>query len=87
MITDIYFVYNDNSQVKQIEENVKSPVFFHFIDSRSLKGKKEAYKLKSHWAAREDPFALVMDGEEAIKAFYSEAEDVVKSLTNYLNNE
>lgn len=87
MITDVYVVYNDTEQVKRVEDscNIES-LTFHFIDSQSIKTKKEAWALKSHWAAREDPFAIVMNGDKAIKAFYSETgEDVINSLINYLN--
>lgn len=90
MITDVYVVYNDVEQIKRIGNTYAlrvSPVF-HFIDSQSNKTKKEAWALKSHWAAKEDPFALVMDGEKAIKAFYSETgEDVIESLINFINSQ
>lgn len=85
MITDIYIVCNDSSQEKQVRDSVKSPLTFHFIDSK--KGSKEARTLKSHWAARLEPFALVMNKDKPIKAFYSEAEDVINNLIKYLNGE
>lgn len=88
-MTDIYIVYNDESQMKEVGElykDIESPIF-HFINAQSLKGKKEAWALKSHWAAKLDPFAIVMDGDKALKAFYSEAEDVVESLKKYLNEQ
>lgn len=90
MITDVYVVYNDVEQIKRIGDTYAlqaSPVF-HFLSSQSNKTKKEAWALKSHWAAKEDPFAIVMDGDKAVKAFYSETgEDVIKSLLNYINTE
>lgn len=92
MITDVYVVYDKVEQIKRIGDTYAlqmqgSPVF-HFLDSQSNKTKKDAWTLKSHWAAKEDPFAIVMDGEKAVKAFYSETgEDVIKSLLNYLNSE
>lgn len=87
MITDVYVVYNDDSQIKELREAYADSEFpvFHFIDSLSNKTKKEAWALKSHWAARLDPFAIIMDGDKALKAFYSETgEDVIKSLSEYL---
>ena len=33
-----------------------------------------------------DPFAVILDDEKPIKAFYTEAEDVIDSLIKYLNN-
>lgn len=90
MITDVYVVYNDENQVKRIggAYTLKVSPIFHFMDSQANKTKKEAWALKSHWAAKEDPFAIVMDGEKAVKAFYSETgEDVIQSLINYLNSQ
>lgn len=90
MITDVYLVYNDDTQVRQIggAYTLKVSPFFHFIDDRTLEGKKEAFKLKSSWGSRVTPFALCTDGEKAVKAFYSETgEDVIKSLIDYLNGQ
>ena len=88
MITDVIVVYNDESQIRRIggAYTLKESPFFTYINESSRKGKKEAYALKGHWGARMTPFAICMDGEKAIKAFYSETgEDVIKSLINYLN--
>lgn len=90
MITDVYVVYDDVEQVKKIggPYTLKASPIFHFLDSQSNKTKKEAWALKSHWAAKKDPFAIAMDGDKAIKAFYSETgEDVIKSLINFINSE
>lgn len=87
-MTDIFIVYDDKSQIKRIEDALGVSSIFHFIDSMSKHGKKEAAVLKSHWAARLNPFVLIMDGEKAIKAFYSETgEDVIESLIDYLNEQ
>lgn len=84
---DVFIVYNDPSVEKRVKEaNIKSSPFIHFIDEGTLKGKKEAFKLKGAWGARMTPFAAVFEGEEIIKAFYSEADnDIIKSLIDYLN--
>ena len=90
MVTDVFVVYNDDSQIKRIGEKytLKYSPFFTFINESSNKCKKEAYALKSHWGARLTPFALCMNGEEAVKAFYSETgEDIIKSLINYINEQ
>ena len=88
MITDVYVVYNSIEQMKKVEDSFKdkeSPTF-HFIDALSNKTKKEAWSIKSHWAAKEDPFAIIMNGDKAIKAFYSEADDdIITSLINYID--
>lgn len=85
-MTDIFIVYNDKEQLNRIGDISKYTPNFHFIDSMTKKGKKEAFKLKSHYAARLDPFAVILDGNKPIKAFYSEAEDVIDSLIKYLND-
>ena len=86
MVTDVYIVYNDDSQIKELGDALKVSPFFHFIDDRTYKGKKDSWKLKGSWGARETPFVLCTDGENPVKAFYSEAEkNVIKSLINYLN--
>lgn len=90
MITDVYLVYNDDSQLRKIggTYTLKVSPFFHFIDSRTLNGRKEAFQLKGSWGARMDPFAICMEGDKAVKAFYSETgEDVIDSLIKYLNGE
>ncbi len=59
----------------------------HAINSCTLKGKREAWKLKSHWAAKEDPFILVTDKDnKPVKVFYSETgRDIINDLIEYLN--
>ena len=87
MITDVHIVYNDDSQIKKIGDTLKVYPFFHFIDDRTAKGRKEAYRLKSHYAARLTTFAVVYDKDKAIKAFYTEADsDIINSLIKYLND-
>ena len=87
MITDVYLVYNDDAQIQQIGGTWKVSPFFHFIDDRTPDGRREAFKLKGFWGSRVTPFALCTDEEKPIKAFYSEAGDVIKSLIDYLNGE
>lgn len=84
-MTDVFVVYNNEEQLNRIGDTSKYTPIFHFIDSMTKKGKKEAYRLKSHYAARLDPFAVILDKNKPIKAFYSEAEDVIDSLIKYLN--
>lgn len=88
MITDVYLVYNDDSQLRKIggTYTLKVSPFFHFIDDRTRQGKKDSWKIKGGFGAKLTPFAVVYDGENPIKAFYSETgEDVIESLINYLN--
>ena len=85
-MTDVFVVYNDKEQLNRIGDTSKYTLNFHFIDSMAKKSKKEAYRLKSYYAARLDPFAVILDKNKPIKAFYSEAEDVIDSLIKYLND-
>ena len=85
-MTDVFVVYNDKEQLNRIGDTSKYTPIFHFIDAMGKKGKKEAYRLKSHYAARLDPFAIILDKNKPIKAFYTEAEDVIDSLIKYLND-
>lgn len=86
MITDVYVVYNDDNDIKKLGDALKVSPFFHFIDDRTAKGKRDSFKLKGAWASKLTPFALCMEGDKAIKAFYSEENNnVIESLINYLN--
>ena len=85
-MTDIIVVYNDKSQLDRIGDTSKYTPIFHFVDSLAKKGKKEAWRIKSYYGAKLDPFAVILDDKKPIKAFYTEAEDVIDSLIKYLNN-
>ena len=85
-MTDIIVVYSDKSQLDRIGDTSKYTPIFHFIDSLAKKSKKEAWRIKSYYGAKLDPFAVILDDEKPIKAFYTEAEDVINSLIKYLNN-
>lgn len=90
MITDVYVVYDNAEQIKRIggAYAVKASPVFHFLDSKADSTKKDAWALKSYWAAKQDPFAIAMNGEKAVKAFYSETgEDVIKSMIDFINSQ
>jgi hypothetical protein len=85
-MTDIIVVYSDKSQLDRIGDTSKYTPIFHFVDSLAKKSKKEAWRIKSYYGAKLDPFAVILDDEKPIKAFYTEAEDVINSLIKYLNS-
>lgn len=86
MITEIFVVYN--SQIDKMGDSLKESPIFTFIDESIYKNRKKAFALKNHWGARMTPFAICMDKDKAVKAFYSESKiDVVESLINYLKDE
>lgn len=84
---EVSITYNDKSQIKgllnKIEDRDDKSLSFIFIDS--IKDKKKAWSLKSHWGAKLDPFIIIMDEDKPIKAFYSEAENSINNLILYLN--
>lgn len=83
---DVYLVYNDDSQLETVKNATLNPnVYFHFIDERTRKGLKEAWKVKGALSARMSPFAAIYENDKPIKAFYTEADDnIIKSLIEYL---
>ena len=85
-MTDVIVIYSDKSQIDRIGDTSKYTPIFHFVDSLAKKSKKEAWRIKSYYGAKLDPFAVILDDEKPIKAFYTEAEDVINSLIKYLNN-
>ena len=85
-MTDIIVIYRDKSQLDRIGDTSKYTPIFHFVDSLAKKSKKEAWRIKSYYGAKLDPFAVILDNEKPIKAFYTESEDVIDSLIKYLNN-
>lgn len=85
-MTDVIVVYSDKNQLNRIGDTSKYTPIFHFVDSLAKKSKKEAWRIKSYYGAKLDPFAVILDDEKLIKAFYTEAEDVIDSLIKYLNN-
>ena len=81
-------VIYENKKDKEFLDLIDSkiPIFIRYIDYNTIEGKKEAYKVKSHWAARMNPFVVVQEDEEIIKVFYSESgKNAVQQLINYLN--
>lgn len=82
---DVIIVYNNSNQIEKIKRSdLKVTPFFTFIDES--KNRKEAFSIKNRYAARMCPFVVCMNGDKAIRAFYSETgEDVIESLINYLN--
>ena len=66
--------------------NSKVPLFIEYINYNTKSGRKEAYQIKSHWGAKQNPFVVLKEGKEIVKVFYSEKENAVQQLINYLND-
>jgi hypothetical protein len=88
MITDVFIVYNNDNTIKRLggTYTFKVSPFFHFIDDRTRKGKKDAWKLKNIFGSKLTPFVAIYEGDKPIRAFYSETnKDIIKELIDYLN--
>jgi hypothetical protein len=84
---DIYIIYNDDNTLEKIRRTeFKSSPYFHFIDDRTRKGRKDSWKIKGGLSARLTPFVAIYEKDKPIHAIYSETgEDVIESLIKYLN--
>ena len=80
-------VVYDNNKDRELLNLVDSkfPFFIEYIDYNTTNGRKDAYKIKSHWGAKKNPFVIVEDEEKIIKVFYSEEKNAIQQLINYLN--
>lgn len=83
----VIITYSDKKQIEKIGDTSKYTPIFQFIDSMTRTGKKEAWKLKSYYGAKLDPFAVILDNDKPIKAFYSETKkDIIEEILQYLRN-
>lgn len=80
-------VYDDKRDRELLElVDSKFPIFIHYINFNTTDGRKEAFRVKSHWAAKTNPFVVVEEREEIIKVFYSESGNAIQQLINWLND-
>lgn len=63
----------------------KFPIFIDYINFNTVVGRKEAYRVKSHWGAIKNPFVVITEGDNVIDVFYSEKDNAVNQLINFLN--
>ena len=83
---EIKIVYNDKKDKEFLDLiDSKVPYFVEYINCNE--SPKEAYKLKSHWCAIKNPFAIITDEDKIVKVFYSDAKgsNAIQQLINYLN--
>jgi hypothetical protein len=86
MVSDVYLIYNDDTQLKKVKNYpFDNSYFFHFIDDRTRQGRKDAWKIKGGFSAKLSPFAVCYDKNRPIKAFYTEADsNIIESLIDFL---
>lgn len=80
----------DNIKDKELIELVRfsTPFFVEYVDARTRDGKKEAYKIKSEFGAKKNPFVVVYDDEDKfISCFWSEDQNACQSFINLYKNE
>lgn len=85
---NLYITYNNESDFKRFL-GIKNLEDYNMkvIDSGTLRGKKESYKLKNEWGSKLDPFIIIFDEQnKPIKAFYSECNsDAICQFDEYTN--
>lgn len=64
-VTIIYDDIRDREFLNQTD--LELPIFIDYIPSHA----KEAYKIKSHWGAKKNPFVITEEGD-IVKVYYSE---------------
>lgn len=81
-------VVYDNKKDRELLNSVDSkfPLFIHYINFNTPKGRKESYKVKSHWGAIKNPFVVLTENDNVIDIFYSEKDNAINQLINYLND-
>lgn len=81
---NIKIVYDNNKDKELIElYEFSIPFFMEYIDTRTKDGKKEAYRIKSEYGARKNPFVVITDDKDKfIQCFWSESGNAVQQLIN-----
>lgn len=79
-------VYDDKKDRELLDLiDSKFPIFIDYIDFNTVAGRKEAYRVKSHWGAIKNPFVVITEGDNVIDVFYSEKDNAINQLINFLN--
>lgn len=84
---DIFVVYNDENTIKELKDGDFGSSSFHFINTDTLKGRKEGNKLKYRWGTKLEPFVMIFNEDIPIKGFWKESsKDPIKDLINFLQD-
>ena len=80
-------VYDDIKDKELLDKNrSRSSFFIDYVDTGTLKGRKEGYRIKGPWSAKFNPFIELYDeNDKIIKVFYSEVGNACNQLIAYLN--
>lgn len=85
---EIKIVYEDKKDKEFLDlVNSKVPYFVEYINCNE--SPKEAYRIKSPWSAKKNPFAIIIDEDKIKKVFYSDSKgsNAIQQLIDYLNND
>lgn len=78
----VYDNIKDRELIELYEFN-ETPFFVEYIDANTVSGRKEAYRIKSPFAARLNPFIVIKDDEDNfVKCFYSEDGNACQKFIN-----
>ena len=79
-------VYDDIKDKELLDKiDLGVPFFIDYVDTGTLKGKKEGYRIKGPWSAKLNPFIELRDEDDKIiKVFYSEVGNACNQLITYL---
>lgn len=74
-------IVNASDKEKELLKIVsfKEPVFIEYVDTRS-----EAKRIKSYYGSRTNPFVVIIE-DKFETPFYSEIDNAINQLINYLN--
>ena len=81
---EVDIIYSDNKDREFFDLiGSKFPIFVNYISNRN-----EAYKIKSYWGAKKDPFIILKNKDKIEKIFYSDVkgDNALIQLINYLND-
>ena len=85
MITEITLVYNDLKDRQTIENlNSDKGIYINYLDYESKLSKKKARLLMEDWGSKKLPFAVCLEKDKVVVAFYSEADNVINKLKEIL---
>lgn len=79
---DVTIIYDNPSDIDIINfsDFSNKELFFTYLDINSKLDKSKAYKLKSHWGARKNPFVIISKNDKIEKVFYSEEKNAIDQL-------
>ena len=81
----IYSIDKDKKLLELVPSNF--PIFINFINITSGKDRKQAFRIKSKWGAKKNPFIEVLDEDGKVnRCFYSENNSAITQLIEWLND-